>query len=261
MNDYKDKIEREKKWHTEHKFQKDHFLNSRLLFSSERNSFNYIFPKQQMAAFINTVVKASGLNNPAILIVPVGTGNDINYIQHLSNDITGADISEEAIKKIENQKIKKHICDIKKMDIFPENTFDIVITPLFFHHFLGNFDDFLIEIYRVLKPNGHFISLEPSLLHPATWLTRFTKHIAGNITGQVEDEAPFIPLTLLNAMKRCEFKKVKVSGGSFTHSRIPIWMAKINNIITYPLLKIPIVNHFAWLCIFYGNKQKIGVAR
>lgn len=255
MNDYEEKLKRERRWYTQPIFKANHFLNSKLFYSPERNAFNYIFPKKQLSNFISRIAQSNGLKKPAILIAPIGTGDDLKYLQHLSDDISGIDISEEAVNRITDSNVEKYIGDIKNMYMFSENHFDIVVVPLFFHHFLRyGFDDFLREAYRVLKPNGHFFSLEPSSLHPVCWVTWCAKKIVGNITGAVEDEAPFIPLKLSNAMKRCGFRDIRIYGASFSHNRVPIWIARINNVVTFPMLKFPVVKYFAWMCLFYGRK-------
>jgi SAM-dependent methyltransferase len=254
MGNYNEKVNREKQWYTEHKFQPGHLLNSKLFYTQERSNFNYAFPKKQLAKIVSQIARTHKLVDPKMLIAPLGTGDDIKYFRYISKNIYGIDISEVAINRVMDEDVKKYVGDMKNMNMFSNAQFDIVLIPLFFHHFLKfGFDEFLREAYRVLKPGGFIFALEPSVLHPMSWITRTAKMIFGNITGQVEDEAPFIPSKLVTAMKRCGFQEVNVCGASFSHNRIPIWLAKINNVITYPLLKMPGVKYFAWMCIFYGR--------
>ncbi len=114
----------------------------------------------------------------------------------------------------------------------------------------------------MLKPGGHFLTLEPSNLYPLSWITRPLKRIVGNITDQVEDEGPFLPLRLSRAMARCGLEEVNVTGASFSHNRLPVGLAKLNNAVTRPLLTMPVVKCLAWLCVFYGRKpaDKLPVA-
>lgn len=257
MNKYSDKLEEEKQWYTQHAFQRNHFLNSKLFFSEERNRFNYLFPKRQLSNLVNEVIKAGNLDNPTMLIAPIGAGEDVQYFRNMTDKISGIDVSEEAINRIAGKDINKYVGDMQAMNMFPADFFDIVITPLFFHHYKDSFLVFLKEIYRVLRPGGYFFSLEPSLFCPACWITIPMKRIFGNITGQVEGEGPFITFRLSSAMKRAGFCNVKVFGASFSHNRMPIWLARIINVITYPFLKIPFLKHFSWLCVFYGEKKPL----
>ncbi len=254
MDDYEDKLQRERQWHTENGLRRDHFLNSRAFYSVERQRFNYGFARKEVSKFLGDAIRNSGLDDPSVLIAPVGAGGDIEHIKHLSGDITGVDISGEAIAQIKDPHVKTFCCDMKSMGPFPDNRFDIILTSLFFHHFQGMLDDFLKELFRVLKPGGHFVTVEPSVLHPVCWLTRPLRMVAGNITGQVEDEAPLVPFRLSNAMRRCGLQDVRVRGVSFSHNRIPIWLARINNVVSRPLLRMPVTKYFAWLCLFHGRK-------
>ncbi|TVL98900.1 MAG: hypothetical protein CV087_20040 [Candidatus Brocadia sp. WS118] len=251
MKEYKDKLKSEQQWHTSTVNTK-HFLNSKWFFSYKRNDFNYIFPKQQLSKCIIRTIKS---NNPSVLIAPLGTGDDIKYIRPLAGDIHGIDISREAVEKISHGTINKHVGDISNMNMFADNQFDIVLVPLFFHHFVKyGFSNFLKEIYRVLKPGGHFFAIEPSSFYPLNSIIKCIKKATGNITGAVEDETSFSPFLLSNAMKHSGFVNVKVIGAGFVHNRTPIFIAKLINKITYPLLKLPFIKYFAWMCIFYGKK-------
>ena len=255
MDGYEDKLDRENKWHTEATFQKEHILNNRLLYSYERVEFNHSFPKRRLSRHMCQMIKGLGLMHPSILIAPLGEGDDVRYVSHLSDNISGIDIFAGSVDNVVDKTVNACVGDIKNMTMFSDEQFDIVMVPLFFHHFVKyGFDEFLTEIYRVLKPGGHFFSLEPSSLHPLSMITRVARKIFGNITGQVEDESPFHPARLSNAMRRCGLTDVHVLGASFTHSRVPIWIAKINNVVTLPLLAFPLVKYLAWLCIFYGRK-------
>lgn len=159
MDDYKKKIEREQQWYTQPTFQNKHFLNSKLLYSEARNMYNHNYVRRQLALFIKKTMDNNRYNQPKILIAPIGTGNDVQYIQNLSNDISGIDISAEAMARIENKNIKLFVGDIKKMHMFSDNIFDIVVVSLFFHHFLQfGFEPFIKETYRVLKPGGYFFT-------------------------------------------------------------------------------------------------------
>ena len=255
MTVYEDKLQREREWYTNHGFRQDHVLNSRLFWSERRNSFNYVFPKNRLASLIRQAMRRSGLANPRMLVAPVGSGDDLKYLTPLSTDIAGIDISAEAVGQIQEPAVARHVGDMKHMTMFPDGHFDMVVVPLFFHHYMKyGVGEFLRELHRVLKPGGHLFSLEPSILNPVSCAARLIKRFVGNISGHLEDEAPFVPTRLAAAMRECGFRDVRVCGASFTHCRTPIFLARIHNVLTFPLLKVPPLKYFAWQCLFYGRK-------
>ena len=95
MDSYQEKLEREKHWYTEQESPQGHFLNSWPFHSEKRNDFSYVLPKVQMARAVERVIPK--FSRPKILIAPLGTGDDFQYVAHLSDAITGLDISPEAV--------------------------------------------------------------------------------------------------------------------------------------------------------------------
>jgi SAM-dependent methyltransferase len=253
---YQEKLEREREIYIQRDFQARHLLNSRLFFSVERNEFNYSFARTQMARLAGQLAARNGCSQPKVLVAPVGAGFDLPFLEPVSGDLTGLDISAEAIASIlQPGRTKLIVGDLKRMDMFETGCFDLVITSLFYHHFTGfGYDDFLRETLRVLRPGGYLVALEPSALHPVHWLTWLGRRIFGNITGTVVDEAPLRPARLVAAMRHCGFRDVRVSAASFSHHRLPVWIAKINNVVTQPFANVPLARGWAWTCLFHGRK-------
>ena len=254
MDTYARKLLREQAYYTDEGFDTEHFLNCRLFFSQKRQAFNYGVAKQAMAATVERLMRASGVSDPSLLIAPIGVGNDLPYVGHLAKQIVGIDISQEALDQISHPHVRTIRGDMRHMESFPDGYFDLVLTPLFFHHYRDAFEPFLGELVRVLRPGGHFVTLEPSILYPLSWVTRSLRRLAGNITGQVEDEAPLIPAHLARAMSRCGLQNVRVDAASFAHNRLPIAAARIINLLTRPFSTLPLVRHCGWLCLFSGQK-------
>jgi ubiquinone/menaquinone biosynthesis C-methylase UbiE len=254
---YEEKMKREELWHENYHFETSHVLNSRLFYSPERTFYNYDFPKKQLLLAIKQALGKSQTTNPSILVAPLGVGQDVSYLMTISNQISGIDISVHAIKEAQTNynSVKTYIGDIRDMHMFPDNHFDIVVMPLFFHHFVDfGFDVFLKEGHRVAKPGGYLFSLEPVIFHPISYLAVLARKVFGNITGIQPDERPILPSMLTKSMKRNNFKEISVYGAGFSHTRWPIWTAKIINVVTRPILRLPVIKYFAFMCIFQGKK-------
>lgn len=102
-----------------------------------------------------------------VLDVACGTGTTSLYLSDKYGcQITGFDISEDLIK-IANKSLEQNDRDGKvKFEVanalelpYPDNSFDIVISQAFFI-LIDEKEKALKEIVRVLKPGGHFGSLE-----------------------------------------------------------------------------------------------------
>ena len=104
-----------------------------------------------------------------VLDLACGTGTTSFRIhKNYRCDVTGIDISETLIESANNtllntnfdDKVRFRVSDALELP-FPDNSFDSVIAQAFFI-LIDDKDKALNEIFRVLKPNGYFGSLELS---------------------------------------------------------------------------------------------------
>ncbi|MBM7602769.1 ubiquinone/menaquinone biosynthesis C-methylase UbiE [Metabacillus crassostreae] len=97
--------------------------------------------------------------NQKILFVGVGTGADLELINHRELTITAIDYSNEMLEKaklkFENSSIHFLKMDAQNMN-FNENQFDVVIGSLVLS-VVPDADKCIKEMIRVLKPNGKMI--------------------------------------------------------------------------------------------------------
>ena len=210
-----------------------------------------------MASKAAQLAADSGLAQPRILLAPVGAGYDIPFIEPVSRDLTGIDVSPEAVASISQAYVSKHVGDMRHMTQFRDGSFDMVITSLFYHHFLKfGFDDFLRETLRVLRPGGDLLVREPSSLHPLHWATWLARRIFGNITGTVADEAPLRPRRMASAMSGVAASPESASRPpASVIIAFPSRLARLNNLATRPLLNVPGIRALPG-CVFSADESR-----
>ena len=180
------RVEREYQAHT------DRDVSAENIRIKERFSHIEDYPsRRRLVAIIDKF--SSDQPNNIILDYGCGRGsNSLKYLKYGARKVYGIDISpvyiSYAIELMRQAGVDKGLFDFRVMDAhvleFEENTFDLVLGSGILHHL--NPDIALKEIYRVLKPNGRVLFLEPLadnlLLKLFRRLTPFAR---------TEDESPF----------------------------------------------------------------------
>jgi len=248
--EYNKKLIKERKWYTERKFDKNHFLNSRIFFSRERNMYSYHVSKSYLPALLTKY----GLEKKSkLLCAPVGRGLGIKYIKNSCNNIHGIDISKQAIKECPSI-VRKRVGNIKEMP-YSSNSFDFVLSLLFFHHVIDEgFDVYLREFHRVLKKNGMLIISEPSCFYPIFWITALMRHLVGNITGKVEHERPLNPISLKKSIIKNNFNVQEIFSSSYSHNRFPIFAARLLRYFAKIFGRFPAIRYCGFNVYFIAKK-------
>lgn len=255
MNDtesYAAKLAKERAWYgsSERAGLAHRILRSSLVYSLDRVKFNYVFPKEQLVAVMRRHLSKKA---ETMLIVPCGTGDDFRYVADLADCVYGVDLSEVAVRVCPRQ-MNAAVGDALTLP-YRDGMFDLVVCSLFFHHFLRfGFEPFLREYYRVLKPGGVIVILEPNQWYPLNIVTRPIKRVFSNPYGEVEDERPFPPGLLVSSLKETGFRNVATQAATFSHPAFYKPLANFVNLITKDLLAVNPLKQLGWLIVFWGEK-------
>jgi len=161
------------------------------------------------------------------------------------------DISQERGNKF-NLQLPQYVAFDAHVIPFEDNTFDAVTVIEALHHFI-DYDKVLKEIYRVLRPGGKFISLEPYALNPIRRLSEARDYFKGTV------EKSFTKKKMKRLLNRNYFineKIITISMGksSWKMEEIPLYRKPIAYLHSFLAKKIPIL--FGTLLITAFKDQK-----
>ncbi len=155
---------------------------------SEENRFNGNSTKIE---FNNTIriLKEHITGKLKILDCAAGTGAYAFHLAELGHSVTATDITPRHIKIINDELVRKPfkmdtaVLDATNMEIFPDNSFDVVLNMGAFYHIIDEEKrrSCLKECLRVLKPGG---------LLCATYISRFFifQYVALSNTKFIDNE-------------------------------------------------------------------------
>ena len=197
--------------------------------------------------------------NSEILDYGCGIGSSLRKVAEFSpKKITGIDISEVSIKKAkevskENSKIELLVDNCEKTR-FQNNSFDVVYGTGILHHL--NLEVCLTEIFRILKPGGKFLFIEPLGTNPLINLYR-------KLTPQSRsvDEHPLVDMDFNLIQKKFSKTKIKYYG-FLTLAFFPLYSSpekskifKILKNLDQILFKINIFKKLAWSVLIIAEKN------
>jgi len=183
------------------------------------------YPKKLCAYLFQSFELKSGMK---MLEPGCGRGEFLNNFKELGLDVVGVDISPEATTYDNGLEVK--LCDVENEQLpFDDNTFDVIYSKSFIEH-LYYPERYLIEAYRVLKPNGILLTLVPD------WESNYKTYF-----DDFTHRTPFTKTALIDAYKMYGFKEVNV----FKFRQLPI------------VWKYPKLNYFcAWMSPFIPVRTK-----
>lgn len=198
-------------------------------------------------------------NSSSILELGCGSGEDATYVQKVSKNIVGVDISDIALRTFKNKGFQGILANVRALP-FRNNSFDCVIASGLLHHLAGqgNLAEYLSEFCRVTEKRGYVIALEPNIFHPSGILMNIFNKIKPGITGLVPHERALSPLYLARVFKKTGLKGVKYTSASYVWNRFPLSISQFISRHEDGIRAKKPYNLFGWFEIIYGQKMNTG---
>lgn len=227
----------------------------------ERGKFKPLPPKHYFAhncvrsRLYDTLVALKCDNTSSILEVGCGSGENTIYVQKVSKNIIGVDVSDIALKEFRDNGFQGVLADVNRLP-FRSDSFDCVISAGLLHHLVGqgNLTEYLVEFVRVTKRGGYVIALEPNLFNHSGLLMNIFNKIKPGITGLVPHERALSPLYLAKAFKKSGLEEVKCIAASYVWNRFPLVISKFISEHEEGIRFKKPFNIFGWFEIIYGQK-------
>lgn len=205
----------------------------------------------------DTLVSLGCNSTSLILDAGCGSGEDVTYVQKVSKNIIGIDISDIALAKFKNRGFEAVLANVRALPL-RSDSFDFIIASGLLHHLVGQGDlaEYLSEFVRVTKPGGNIIALEPNMFHPSGILMNIFNRVKPGITGLVPHERALSPLYLSKVFKRAGLKGVKYTSASYVWNRFPLSISQFISKHEDRIRTKKPYNLFGWFEITYGQKDK-----
>jgi len=137
---------------------------SSLPFTGERPIPGKISDYHFHEAFCRYEFISSHAKDKIVLDAGCGQGYGAFFLSHVAKSISAIDIANEAINDAKKNYVRPNLyfksMNVAKME-FPDDSFDVVCSFEVIEH-LDDYQTFLTEIVRVLKPSGHFFVSTPN---------------------------------------------------------------------------------------------------
>lgn len=213
-------------------------------------------PHRLVRLELSSVLEALGCRKDStVLDIGCGSGEDVEYVARVSDDITGVDISEEAIDVFCSRGYKGIVADVKILP-FENESFEYVLCPAVLHHLKGQgkLSDYISEFTRVARQGGYLIALEPNAFNISGMLMNIANTIKPGVTGLVPHERALSPLSLKKDFKAAGLTNVRCIAASYTWNRFPLCVSRaISKYEGHIKYKRPFA-YLGWFSIVYGQK-------
>ena len=194
---------------------------------------------------------------PGKRVLEPGSGNGEFTLRLAQSgaDITAVEISPRQVDIAKNRlaslsNVNTVVGDVTQLP-FPDQTFDAVVGNAVLHHFELNTT--LPELYRVLKPGGHFFFTEPNMLNPQIAVEKNIKFIGRKLQNS-PDETAFFRWSIARLLRGYGFQGLRIKPFAFLHPGIPeAWIPGVRR-LSHLLSQTPIIREIGGSLQIYGRR-------
>ncbi|MGE0564818.1 MAG: class I SAM-dependent methyltransferase [Pseudolabrys sp.] len=165
-----------------------------------------VFTPETNARIIDAVVRL-GRFRPGARVVDLGCGSGVftDVLHKRGFDSTGVDLSPRlvSVARRSHPDIEFIEGDVERLP-FPDASFDGVLLSGLVHH-LPDRSRCAAEVFRILKPGGHFVAFDPNRRNPFMYLYRDRTSPFYSSVGVTPNERPVLAEELAAAFRKAGF--------------------------------------------------------
>jgi ubiquinone/menaquinone biosynthesis C-methylase UbiE len=219
-----------------------------------------VFTPESSARLIDTCIRLIGLERGArVADLGCGSGVFTDLLRQAGYDCVGLDISPKliAIGRRRYPSIEFVEGDVEHLP-FPAASFDGVLLSGLVHH-LPDPSRCAAEVFRVLRPGGHFVAFDPNRMNPFMWLYRDRSSPLYSSVGVTENERPVLARETTDVFRRTGFTVgtdyLSNMRYRYVASAKVRWLLPIYNAIDGILFSLPFAKPFRSFVLTFGEKN------
>jgi Methylase involved in ubiquinone/menaquinone biosynthesis len=183
-------------------------------FNKQANNYDLTYNGRHARKLYSGIMeRVESLNPKTLLDVGCGNGTILSKLSSKSGiSLSGVDLSCEMIKIAKNKlndKVELKLGDSENLP-WGKEKFDVIICSDSFHHY-PNPQKVLIEMARVLKPNGHIIIGDPWMITPLRQISNAFFKYGDSGDFRIYSKNEISELLIKAGFKTIDFKLVNLS--------------------------------------------------
>jgi ubiquinone/menaquinone biosynthesis C-methylase UbiE len=219
-----------------------------------------VFTPESSARLIDTCIRLTGLRRGArVADLGCGSGVFTELLRQAGNECVGLDISPKliAIGRRKYPGIEFIEGDVERLPFSPAS-FDGVLLSGLVHH-LPDPARCAAEVFRVLRPGGHFVAFDPNRMNPFMWLYRDRASPFYSSVGVTQNERPVLAGETAEVFRRAGFTVGTDYLSNLRYRYVASakvrWLLPIYNAIDGVLFSLPFTKRFRSFVLTFGEKN------